>query len=123
MNECHARLDMLLHPTVEGEANVPPVAPAEGAAWIVGETPSGDWGGRSGQIAGWQSGNWIFVEPRPGMTVFDQSNGSVARFDGSWLYPQPVAEPAGGAIEDSEARTAISALISALTAAGVLPGT
>ncbi len=121
VNEALARLDMLIHPSVEGEANVPPVSPADGATWTVGTSPVGDWTGHAGDLASWQAGNWIFASPGEGMTVFDQAAGTTARYDGGWQYAVSVASPVGGATEDTEARAAIAGLITALITAGILP--
>ena len=121
VNEAHARLDMLLHPAVEGEANIPPVAPTEGEMWLIGDSPAGDWTMHSGEIASWQSGNWLFVIPKAGMSVFDRSAGAVARFDEGWVHATRVPQPDGGATQDVEARAAISGLIAALVCAGILP--
>ncbi|MDE1468574.1 DUF2793 domain-containing protein [Aurantiacibacter sp. D1-12] len=121
INEAHARLDILLHPAVEGEANVPPVTPPDGATWIVGSTPSGDWADNAGDLASWQAGNWVFVSPQPGMQVFDQAARVTARFDGVWQYAATVSAPSGGTTEDTEARAAITGLIAALVSAGILP--
>lgn len=121
INEAMARVDSMLHPSVLGEANDPPAAPADGESWIVGEQPTGDWSSHAGEIATFQSGNWLFIAPPIGTTVFDNSSGATARFDGGWQRATSVAIPTGGATEDTEARAAIAGLISALIGAGVLP--
>ena len=41
VNEAHVRIDTLLHPAIEGEADGPPSSPAEGECWLVGATPTG----------------------------------------------------------------------------------
>jgi hypothetical protein len=121
VNEAHARADMLLHLAIIGESNDPPASPQEGECWLVGSSPSGDWSGQAGAIAGRQSGNWLFVTPRNGMAVLDQSAGQVIRYVDGWMAADPVAEPSGGAVVDDEARAAISGLVSALVAGGILP--
>jgi len=121
VNEALARIDGLLHPAINGEANVPPAAPVDGESWIVGAQPIGDWEGRSGDIAFWQAENWLFAAPKTGMTVFDQSASCVARYDGAWTRAAAIAEPTGGTTEDTEARAAITQLIAALVGLGILP--
>ncbi len=121
INEALARIDGLLHPAVEGEANAPPASPADGASWIVGTAPSGDWSGHAGQIALRQAGNWLFAAPSVGMVVFDKAAGCSARFEGGWQRAAAIAAPTGGTTADTQARTAIIALIAALVAAGILP--
>lgn len=120
VNEAFARLDMLLHACVEGEADAPPAAPSEGECWMVGASPTGNWAANAGDIASWQAGNWLFATPTTGMLIFDKAAGSTARFDGSWQYAAGVPAPTGGATEDVEARAAIGGLIAALVAAGIL---
>lgn len=121
VNEAHARLDMLLHCAVEGEADDPPAAPAEGAVWIVGPAPTGDWTGHGGELAGWQSGVWLFALPHEGMRVFDRAAGQVAIYAAGWLRAASPASPAGGTTIDAEARAAIASLIEALRLAGTFP--
>ena len=121
VNEAFARIDALLHPAIEGEADAPPAAPVDGESWLVGAAPGGDWSGHAGELATMQAGNWIFAAPLPGMALFDKSLGVTARFDGSWRWAAGVAEPTGGTVEDVEARAAIGGLIAALVSAGILP--
>ena len=120
VNEALARLDGLLHIAVEGSADVPPAAPVDGEAWIVGDTPTDEWAGHAGEIACRQAGNWLFQPPLPGMRLYDKAAGQQAVFDEGWSRASPVALPSGGATQDSEARTAIAGLVEALVAAGIL---
>jgi hypothetical protein len=121
VNEALARIDGLLHPAVEGEADAAPATPADGESWIVGSQPVGDWAGNAASIAVQQAGNWLFIAPRPGMSVFDRATGCTARFDDGWQRAGAIAAPTGGTTADAEARAAITALIAALVTAGVLP--
>ncbi|WP_271078928.1 DUF2793 domain-containing protein [Aurantiacibacter sp. MUD61] len=121
VNEALARLDMLLHPVVQGISNDPPTAPAEGKSWIVGSAPSGDWAGHEDAIASFQSGNWLFAAPAHGMIVHDLAAAANARFENGWSYASTIAAPSGGSTQDAEARAAIGALIAALVTAGILP--
>lgn len=120
VNEALARLDALLHIAVEGTAETPPPAPVDGEAWLIGAAPTDEWSDHAGEIACRQAGNWLFQPPLPGMRIYDQSAGQQAVFDGSWNRASAVALPSGGATQDSEARTAIAGLVSALVAAGIL---
>lgn len=120
VNESLARIDALLHPAIEGEANDPPAAPADGEMWLVGSQPTGAFFDHAGELASWQAGNWIFATPRVGLVVFDKAAGQMARFDGAWHSATSVTLPNGGTVEDVEARTAISQLVTALVAAGIL---
>ena len=140
-NEALALIDIAVQAAVEGaERNDPPAAPEEGACWLVGASPVGEWAGRAGAIAGWTPGGWRFVAPRAGMAVWRTSDGLTMRHDGAeWtagelhaaqiliggervLGPRApaVAGPIGGASVDAEARVAIDAILAALRAHGLI---
>ena len=120
VNQAHAVADVLLHPAIEGVSDDPPLAPAEGECWLVGETPTGAWTDQAGKLAALQAGEWIFATPRDGLRVLDRSTGQDIRFRGTWQRPVTPVEPVGGAIVDAEARTAIAELVTALIAGGLL---
>lgn len=120
INEAFAILDALVHGVVDGEANDPPASADDGQCWIVGSQPTGDWASHAGQIACRQSGAWLFVAPIDGMVVFDGSASRIARFDNGWIRTTGVSAPSGGSVVDVEARAAISELIDALAAAGII---
>lgn len=82
---------------------------------------TGDWADEDGKLACRQSGTWLFVSPSEGMRLFDASSGQVVLYRGGWQRPVAPADPGGGTTVDSEARTAISALITALADAGIFP--
>jgi hypothetical protein len=123
VNEAQALTDALLHPAIEGEAEAPPGAPADGECWLVGDTPTGAWADHAGALASYQPGGWIFVEPRDGLRMLDRSTGQDIRYRGGWRRPATPAAPAGGAIVDAEARAALAGLVAALTDAGLLAET
>lgn len=120
VNEAHALIDALLHAAVEGEEDTPPSEPADGECWLVGEAPSGAWAGHAGALASYQSGGWIFVDPRDGMRVLDRATAQEIRYRGGWQRPATPSQPEGGTTVDTEARAAIAALVGALIAAGIL---
>lgn len=68
------------------------------------------------------AGDWHFIEPVQGTALFDQAAEAVMVFRSGWRVALPPPLPSGGTIIDAEARTAISALIVALKALGILAG-
>jgi hypothetical protein len=104
---------------MEGESATPPGSPDEGECWLVGAGATGAWDGQDGKLACFAAGNWLFVTPRDGLRVLDQSTGQDVRFLAGWQAAEPPAEPTGGATTDAEARAAIVGLIDALRIAGV----
>jgi hypothetical protein len=121
VNEAHALTDALLHCAIEGEVTAPPITPIEGTNWLVAPSPSGTWAGQAGKIACRQAGNWLFVAPRDGMRVLDRSSGQERHFFAGWQVPIAPAAVTGGSTIDTQARSAIASLISALRIAGVFP--
>lgn len=140
-NEALTLIDALVQPCAESAGtNVPPDTPAAGQMWIVGDSPSGAWGGHASALAVWTGGGWRFVAPREGMSVHARDQGVEARFaDGAWIFGmltaarlmiggsqvvgdrQPAIDaPTGGAVLDSEARTAIAAMLDAMRTHGLI---
>lgn len=121
-NEALTLLDALVHAAVEaGPVADPPADPATGQCWIVGTAPTGDWAGHDEAIALWTSAGWRFAAPRPGVRVTRLVDGARLRFDGAgWIEPATIGAPSGGSTIDSEARSAILALILHLDAQGLL---
>lgn len=123
VNEALARIDALLHGAIEDQLAAPPIAPAEGQCWLVASGASGAWAGHGGEIAAFESGNWLFFAPRDGMRLLNRASGQEIRFRGSWKIPTRPMLPGGGTTIDSEARAAIAAIVQRLTDAGVIPET
>ena len=140
-NEALVRIDLALHPAVEGPpAAAPPPAPAAGQCWIVAAAASGDWSGRDGMLAMWSEGGWRFLAPQPGTSAWNKADGVPLLWDGlEWLAGelpcaglrvggvrvvgerQPgIPSPSGGTIIDAEARSAIDALTAALMSHGLI---
>ena len=92
VNEALSRLDALVHLGVESAIeSAPPVSPAEGARWIVGNGASGSWVGEDGKVAAYIDGAWIFLTPKAGWQAWDAATRTWLIHDGTgWL-----AGPAG----------------------------
>lgn len=118
VNESLARIDLLLHPAVEGERADPPADPVAGECWIIGPSATGAWQGHDGQLAAWQGGQWLVAAAVPGMRVHDRTSGGQLRYEGQWERIARPADPAGGATVDAEARAAIAAIIEAMARFG-----
>lgn len=121
VNTAHALIDILLHPAVEGEANVPPADPGEGQCWLVGADPSGSFAGFANALAGFVSGTWIFAPPTEGMRLYDRAAGQFVIYSNGWRRSSAPELPSGGSTVDREARDTIATLIQALREAGIFP--
>lgn len=124
-NEALALIDALLCPVVEAAGlNAPVASPQAGLAWIVGPQPVGEWTGHAQQLAVATAGGWRFADMPEGATLFVRAGEGVwRRVASGWQAPQSVQPAAGGATIDSECRAALSELISALAARGLIIGT
>jgi hypothetical protein len=140
-NEALMRVDALAHPAIESRILAsPPTAPLPGQIWLVAAGASGDWLGKASQLATWTSGGWRFLEPKEGMCVWSKADAAFLLFTAALWQPgiwpvkqlsvaglqvvgpqQPlVALPSGGTTQDSQARTAIAAIIARLQAHGLI---
>jgi hypothetical protein len=140
-NEALQLVDILLAATVEeSPRNDPPAAPALGACYIVGIAPTGPWAGKAQCVAAFTGGGWRFVTPFEGLRAFVPSDGvwmlhragvwesGIVRGSSIVLEGQQVVgsrqaavpSPAGGTVVDSQARTAISEILGAMRAHGLI---
>ena len=140
-NEALALADMLMQPVVQSVAPASiPTTPVFGQCWIVGTGATGVWAGYDGAIAGWTSGGWRFAAPQEGMQVWSIADGVFVRRAGvAWLIGVQTAKtilvngaqiigaqqasiptPSGGTTIDTQARSAITAVLAALSAHGLI---
>ena len=140
-NESLQTLDVLVAGAVEGPpVATPPSSPTLGASYIVASDATDAWAGKSNSIAAWTSGGWRFVSPVEGMLLCERTSGAPAVFrGGAWeigivrgasllIDGQQVVGPrasaiesaSGGAVIDTEARTAIDAILNALRQHGLI---
>lgn len=140
-NEALTAIDLLVHGAVVATGlDTPPASPVPGECWVVGDSPGGAWSGQGAALAGWTSGGWRFVAPVEGMTLWSAGDGTIARFSGGdWQIGElrgtelilggdvvvgsrqaAISDPAGGVTIDSETRTAIGAILTALRNHGLI---
>ena len=120
-NEALARIDFLLHPTVQAiETDPTAIVPVVGQAWLVGPDATNDWLDHDDQIAGWTGNGWLFLAPVALMRVYVESIDNFAVYRGAWQVTEAVAGPTAGTVIDSEARVAIDSILIALQAHGIL---
>jgi hypothetical protein len=140
-NEAMALVDALITPIVESIApSTIPISPAPGQCWVVGALPTGAWLGFSNALACWTEGGWRFANAVVGMSVWNRDDAMIAHFEaGAWRKGAPnangyyvqgqqvigarlpaISNPTGGTTSDIEARIAISAVLSALRAHGLV---
>ena len=140
-NEAVQQIELLLCPVVEGAATVaPPTNPAMGNCYLVASGATGEWAGHDDALAGFTDGGWRFVTPIEGMNLFDRATGQmVLRRNGSWETgiarcqevringdtvlrnrQSAIASPAGGSVADAECRSAVSSILAALRAHGLI---
>lgn len=140
-NEALSMVDLVLHAVVEGAPlQSPPIEPQEGQCWIVAAGAAGAWAGKDDRLAGWTEGGWRFIEPKPGMAVWNRASGYRVHWESAgWsegILPvaglavnglgvvgerQPaIPTPSNGTTIDEEARLAIGRIIAALMSHGLI---
>lgn len=140
-NEALQILDIVnLAAVEEPPLSSPPASAAVGSCYLVGTNPLGEWAGHADAIAAYTSGGWRFVPPQEGATAYVRSAGVPATYrDGTWqvgdVYAArlvvagqqvvgspvgPIVAPAGGAVVDAEARSAIGLILNALRQHGLI---
>ena len=140
-NEALALVDMFVQPVVRAVAPATvPANPMLGQCWIIGTGATGVWAGHDGALACWTSGGWCFVAAFEGMSVWSLADKmTVVRGAANWVIghinakmirindvpvltvqQSAIAAPGGGAVIDSESRSALSAILGALRAHGLI---
>ena len=87
VNEALVRIDALSRPRVQScDLTMPPVAPAEGDAWIVAPGGADAWAGHDGEMAFFVNGGWAFHAFEFGASVWDATAREHRVFDGvNWV--------------------------------------
>lgn len=83
LNEALRMLDALVQCAVESVLTSPPAAPADGDAYLVDASATGDWAEKDTQIAAWQDGAWAFFTPAAGWIAWNRADEELLVFDGS----------------------------------------
>ena len=120
VNESILAMDFLIDSAIQGVVSSPPQSPAAGSMWLVGITPSGNFAGKTDNLAGWSDGGWRFFAPKDGMRVFDLSLSAFRLYRQGWTIAVAPASPNGGSAIDVQVRLALASLTDALKAAGIL---
>ena len=138
-NDAVLAIDRLVALTVASRSvAAPPAPPQTGKCHIVPVAGITAWGQPAGTLMHWLGTGWLAQVPRDGQTALVADEGLMLVHRGSWLAVWPVAglriggrdvlaaspvsvsAPIGGSVTDSEARTVLAALISALQQQGIL---
>ncbi len=138
-NEALLRIDALAGGVLAGgPLDRPPADAPAGSVWRVGADPREEWAGEAGRLAIASPAGWRFVTPPQGFTLPRASDGApVRRVGDGWEEGAlaldslllagralgggaAVADPAGGATVDDQARAAIAALLTTLRAQGLV---
>jgi hypothetical protein len=99
VNEALARLDATVQlRVISSVTDAPPAAAADGASYLIPDPASGEWNGRSGQVAVWSNGGWVYLAPRAGWRAWDEGRSGHHAFDGTaWVPDALVVSPNGAA--------------------------
>lgn len=140
-NEALQTLDLAVAPAVEQAAlQDPPASPTLGSCYIVGDSPTGAWVGKSQNLAGFTSGGWRFVPALEGLAVYVKAEAQAAYYRaGTWEMgvlrgsslviggdqvvggrAGAIPSPSGGATVDSQARSTIDDILGALRQHGLI---
>lgn len=92
-NEALQRLDAVTQLVIVAELAAPPSSPtADGTCFVIASAATGEWSGKSGQIAFRQDGAWSFITPRQGWQAWFIEPAQLAIFvSGAWV---PLSLPA-----------------------------
>ena len=83
-NEAIRALDAMVQLAVlDRDLSAPPVSPAEGARYIVGNSPTGAWSGHADKIAAYQDGAWMHYAPVEGWIAWIADEDVAVVWDGS----------------------------------------
>lgn len=123
-NEALRQLDVIVQLAVIARSlAAPPNAPLRGDRYIVAAAASGEWVGKSGQIALFDDGTWQFFAPVAGWTAWVAAESALVSFNGSlWVAQadglQSFSQIGISATADASNRLAVSSPATLLNHAG-----
>lgn len=121
-NEALRRLDGMVQLVVQAEAGAPPGSPAEGQCYAVGSSPTGTWSSKSGKLALFEDGAWIYLTPKPGwIGWFVDADRQMIWTGSAWsdlLAESSIARLGINAVADTTNRLAVSSAATLLNHAG-----
>lgn len=120
VNQALCLLDALHTRTIKASQSTPPTLAVDSDCYRVKAPATGAWAGREDSVAVMIAGDWHFIEPVQGMTIFDRNADNMLVFRSGWKVAAAPVLPTGGAVIDTEARAAIGSLIQSLKALGVV---
>ena len=82
-NEALRQLDAIVQLSVITEVNEPPVAPENGACYVVGSNPLNGFANKAHHIAAFQDGAWTFLVPNIGWRSYVQDAAEFRIFNGT----------------------------------------
>lgn len=98
VNEALVRLDAAAQLSVLSAAErVAPASVVEGDTYIVASGSSGAWSNRSGEVAIWSNGGWVFLSPKQGWRAWNKAAASALFYDGASWQPGVISVSSGGA--------------------------
>lgn len=86
-NEALQLLDAVVQLSVTARGQgTPPAQPSEGARVLVGAGATGAFAGKSGQIATFIAGGWVFLAPKSGWRAYVEAEQTLLVYDGAqWV--------------------------------------
>ncbi|MBL4800672.1 MAG: DUF2793 domain-containing protein [Emcibacter sp.] len=134
-------LDALVQSAAETSTlSIPPGSPVEGGLWLVAGGATGDWSGHDDELAQYMGGAWQFYPAFAGMAIWLKDEAVMAQYvAGTWqkgilqvnalkisgqqvvgAQQAAIGDSSGGATIDSEARTALNALLAVCRVHGLI---
>jgi hypothetical protein len=141
LNEGLSLIDLLIGGRMDSSLSVtPPADPSKGVFYRVPVGGEDSWSGQDGKLAAMTVAGWRFVDPFDGLVLTDAGDGTAWTYrDESWsngfvdalsyrvdgvavvgAQQAAIAAPTGGSSVDTEARTAVGAILVALRAHGLI---